>query len=137
MYQRDYLLTEARKLALLLAKLMGLKAEEEYDEFVRQFNDTLQDEYDVELEKLLNLNEAAFIAFINAAEYSAEKLHVLAQMLYVFAEPLKIDYETGLTLRKILITFDLLEQQHRQLSFENIEKRKIIYKHLIKIHERP
>ena len=137
MYQRDYLLTEARKLALLLAKLMGLKAEEEYDEFVRQLNDTLQDEYDVELEKLLNLNEAAFIAFINAAEYSAEKLHALAQMLYVFAEPFEIDHETGLTLRKILITFDLLEQQHRQLSFENIEKRKIIYKHLIKIHERP
>lgn len=137
MYQRDYLLTEARKLTLLLAKLMGLKAEEEYDEYVRQFNDALQDEYDVELEKLLNLNEAEFIIFIKSAGYSAEKLHALAQMLYVFAEPLKIDNETGLTLRKILIIFDLLEQQHRQLSFENIEKRKIIYKHLIKIHERP
>jgi len=137
MYQRDYLLTEARKLALLLAKLMSLKAEEEYDEYVRQFNDALQDEYGVELKELLNLNEAEFIIFINSAGYSAEKLHALAQMLYVSAEPLKIDNETGLTLRKILIIFDLLEQRDRQLSFENIEKRKIIYKHLIKIHERP
>jgi len=137
MYQRDYLLTEAQKLALLLAKLMSLKAEEEYDEYVRQFNDTLQDEYDVELEKLLNLNEAEFIIFINSAEYSAEKLHAFAQMLYVFAEPFKTDNETVFTLKKILIIFDLLEQQHRQLSFENIEKRKIIYKHVIKIHERP
>lgn len=136
MYQQDYLLTEARKLAQLLAKLMGLKAEGEYDEYIQQFNNALQDEYNVELEKLLDLNEAEFIIFLNSAGYSAEKLHALTQMLYVFAQPLKIDNETGLTLRKILIIFDLLEQQHRQLSFENIEKRNIIYKHLIKIHGR-
>jgi len=135
-YQQDYLLSEARKLAQLLANLMGLKAEGEYDEYIRQFNNALQDEYNVELEKLLDLNEYGFANFINSAEYSAEKLHALAQMLYVFAQPPKIDNETGLTLKKILTIFDLLEQQHRQLSFENIEKRNIIYKHLIKIHER-
>ena len=135
MYQQDYLLSEVRKLAQLLAKLMGLKAEGEYTEYIRQFNDALQDEYNIELEKLLGLNETEFMLAINSAGYSAEKLHALAQMLYIFAEPFKIDGETGLTLRKVLIIFDLLEQQHRHVSFENIEKRNIIYKHLTEIHE--
>jgi len=135
MYQ-DYILTEVRKFAQLLAKLMGLKDEGEYGEYIRQFNDALQDEYNIELEKLLGLNEAGFVIFINSAGYSVEKLNALAQMLYVFAEPFEIEHETELTLKKVLIIFDLLEQRHRHLSFENIEKRNIIYKHLIKIHER-
>ena len=136
MYQRDYLLTETRKLALLLAKLMGLKVEEDRGEYVEQFNDILQDEYNIELEKLIGLNDDEFIAGLNSSRYSAEKLNALAQMLYVFAEPFKLDDETKLILKKVLIIFDLLEQHHHYQSFENIDKRNIIYKHLIKIHER-
>ena len=136
MYQRDYLLTEIRKLAQLLAKLMGLKAEGDHGEYLQQFNDVLQDEYNIELEKLIELNDDEFIASLNSARYSAEKLNALAQMLYVFAEPFKLDEETKLILKKVLIIFDLLEQHHRYQSFENIDKRNIIYKHFIKIHER-
>jgi hypothetical protein len=136
MYQRDYLLTETRKLALLLAKLMGLKVEQDRGEYIQQFNDILQDEYNIELEKLIGLNDDELIAGLNSAKYGAEKLNALAQMLYVFAEPFKIDDETELILKKVLIIFDLLEQHHHYQSFENIDKRNIIYKHLIKIHER-
>jgi hypothetical protein len=136
MYQRDYLLTETRKLAQLLAKLMGLKVEGDQSEYIKQFDDVLQDEYNIELEKLIGLNDDELIADLNSARYSAEKLNALAQMLYVFAEPFKLDDETELILKKVLIIFDLLEQHHHYQSFENIDKRNIIYKHLIKIHER-
>jgi hypothetical protein len=136
MYQRDYLLTETRKLALLLAKLMGLKVEEDRGEYIQQFNDILQDEYNIELEELIGLSDDEFVAALNSSGYSAEKLNTLALMLFVFAEPFKLDDETKLILKKVLIIFDLLEQQYHYQSFENIDKRNIIYKHLIKIHER-
>src|SRR5471030_171941 len=126
MYQRDYLLTETRKLAQLLAKLMGLKVEGDHREYVRQFNDVLQDEYNIELEKLIELNGDELMTCLNSAGYSAEKLNALAQMLYVFTEPFKLDDQTELILRKVLIIFDLLEQHHHYQSFENIDKRNII-----------
>jgi hypothetical protein len=135
MFQQDYLLNEARKFAQLLARLMGLKTEGKNEEYIQQFDSELKDEYNIELEKLLNLNDDEFIANLNSSAYSAEKLNALGQMLYVFAEPFEADKETDLILRKVLIIFDLLEQTHHYQSFENIDKRNIIYKHFSKIHD--
>jgi hypothetical protein len=135
MFQQDYLLNEVRKFAQLLAKLMGLKTEGKHEEYIQQFNSELKDEYNIELEKLLSLNDAEFIASLNSSAYSAEKLNALGQMLYVFAEPFEAGMETDLILRKVLIIFDLLEQTHHYQSFENIDKRNIIYKYFNKIHD--
>jgi hypothetical protein len=41
MFQRDYIMNEARKFALMLAKLLGLKAESEYEEYSKYFNEVL------------------------------------------------------------------------------------------------
>jgi hypothetical protein len=132
MYQRDYLLAEVEKLALILAKLIGLKSTEESDKFATQLNDVLQDQYNIDLAKLTALDESEFIDHLNSADYSAEKLNALARMLDAFAEPYKGDDETTLMLRKILIIFDFLEKHHRYLSIENIDKRNTICKYLVK-----
>jgi len=136
MYQRDYILNETRKLAQLLAKLMGLKADGEHEEYRQQFDKILQNEYNVELDELLRLDENGFKGKVQEKAYSAEKLNALSQLLYVFAEPFENDAETKLTLRKILILFEMMADIHRTESFENIEKRKFIYRFLIQ-HERP
>jgi hypothetical protein len=60
MFQRDFLLNEARKFAEMLARLMGLKAEERTVEFNRQADALLQKEYDTSLEHLLNLSVDSF-----------------------------------------------------------------------------
>ena len=132
MYQRDYSLAEAEKLALILAKLIGLKSTEEPDKFATQLNDVLQAQYNIDLAKLIALNEDEFIEHLNSADYDAEKLNALVRMLEVFAEPYKDDDETTLMLRKILIIFDFLEKHHRYLSVEIIDKRNTICKYLIK-----
>ena len=120
----------------MLAKLLGLKAEGKFEEYIQQFNHDLQTEYNIELEKLLGLNDDEFIAHLNASAYSPEMLNALSQMLYVFAQPFEVDDETGLILRKVLVIFDFLEQNHHFQSFENIDKRNIIYKHFNTIHAR-
>jgi hypothetical protein len=128
MFQKDFMLNEVQKFAELLAKLMGLKAEGNYAEFNHHLNNILQKEYETDLENLLALNEAEFLETIQGSTYSAEKINALSQILYVFAEPFKTDNETQLLLKKVLAIFDLLEQKYHYSSFENIDKRKTIYK---------
>ncbi len=127
MFQQDFMLNEARKFAELLARLMGLKVDGKYEEYNDQFNELLQKEYDTELEKLLALSEDDFVDTLKQANYSTEKLNALSQLLYVFAQPFKADEETVLILKKVLLIFDLLENEHHYQSFENIDKRKTIY----------
>jgi len=135
MFQKDLILDEARKFAALLAKLMGLKAEGNYVEFDHQLNAILQKEYDADLENLLALSESEFAERMKAETYSAEKLNALSQLLYMFAEPFKHDTETQLLLKKVLAIFVLLEQKHHYESFENIDKRKTIYKYFQQTHD--
>ncbi|MES2275557.1 MAG: hypothetical protein V4592_06020 [Bacteroidota bacterium] len=137
MYQRDYLLNEARKFAQLLARLMGLKTEGNEDVFVQEFNQALQDEYDMELAQLLNLSQPDFKTRLQETDYSAEKLNALSQMLYVFAQPFAHNDDTILLLKKVLLIFDILEQKHHFDSFENIDKRKTIFRFLNTTYERP
>ena len=121
--QHDYILNETRKMALLLAKLFGLKAESNDEEFRQYLNTVLQDEYNAELDELLQASETDFVSMLKTRAYSAEKLNALSQMLYVFAEPFKADEETAAILNKVLAIFDRLEEEHPYESFDNLNKR--------------
>ena len=77
----------------------------------------------------MTLSKAEFAAQIEITTFSIEKLNAFSRLLYMFAEPFKHDEETQILLNKVLAIFDLLEQTHHYESFENIEKRKAIYKY--------
>jgi hypothetical protein len=136
MFQRDFIMNEARKFALILAKLLGLKAEGEYEDYLKYFNEVLDEEYNAELEELLDLDEEGFKKRLSSAQYSTEKLNALAQMLYVFAEPFKADEETSALLKKVMVIFNLLETEHHYESFDNVSKRQAIYNYFNNNYER-
>nr|WP_157536112.1 hypothetical protein [Mucilaginibacter sp. L294] len=136
MFQRDFIMNEARKFALILAKLLGLKVEGEYESYLKYFNEVLDEEYNAELEELLKLDKAAFKKRLIDAGYSAEKLNALGQMLYVFAEPFTADEETSALLKKVMVIFDLLETEHHYESFDNITKRNVIHQYFNNNYER-
>ena len=136
MFQRDFIMNEARKFALILAKLLGLKAEGEREEYLKYFNEVLGEEYNAELEGLIKLNEEDFKKRLIDAGYTSEKLNALSQMLYVFAEPFTAGEETSALLKKAMVIFDLLETEHHYESFDNITKRNDIYKYFNTTHER-
>lgn len=77
------MLNEARKIALLLARLLGLKVDGKFDEFNTAFDDAMLNEYNIETEKLLALTEDEFKAQVSAAEYSTEKLNGKSAVIYV------------------------------------------------------
>jgi hypothetical protein len=125
---KDCILNEIEKLALIIAKLIGLKAGGKTDEFIHLADSTLVDEYNITLEDLLDLTIEDFKLTLNKENYSADKLDALAQLLYLRSELFDVNHETLLTLKKVLIIFDLLEQKHNRQSFENNNKRKYIYR---------
>ena len=120
---------EMRKTALLLAKLLGIKAQATAIEFKQEFDKTLFKEYDIELEALLALSQSDFETLIQSEKYSSEQLNALSQMLYMFAEPFANDEETQLLLMKVMAIFDVLEEKYHYQSFDNITKRNNIYKY--------
>ncbi|TSJ43154.1 hypothetical protein FO440_02890 [Mucilaginibacter corticis] len=62
MYRRDMVIDEMRRMALIIAKLLGIKATGTNLELEQEFNNILESEYNTELEKLLGLNEQDLIA---------------------------------------------------------------------------
>ena len=127
---RDILVDGIEKLAIVLAKLMGFKKEGKASEFTQLAENTILKEYDISLLELLGLTLEEFEASLSGKNYNAEKLDLLAQLLYLKSEPLTVSAETQLSLKKILLIFDQLEQKHRWQSFENINKRNHIYQFL-------
>lgn len=134
MYQRDYVLREVQKFTLMLSRLLGLKAAGKMEEFNLEVQSVLQDEYNSDLERLLGLSEEEFIAFIRDSGFSAEKLNALAQILYIFGQPLTSTPETMLIMRKVLMMFDFLAEKHQYSSFQNTEIANQLYRYLSGTH---
>jgi hypothetical protein len=126
MYKKDYILNEAEKLTLVIAKLIGLKAEDEADEFIQLADSTLLNEYNISLEELFELTIEDFKLKLEKENNSADKLDALAQLLYLCSEPFSVNPETLQLLQKAIIIFDRLEQKHHRQSFENINRRNLI-----------
>ncbi|ETZ24355.1 hypothetical protein [Pedobacter sp. V48] len=130
MYQRDYLLIEVQKFTLMLSRLLGLKAAGKLDEFNLEVQALLQDEFDSNLERLLGFSEEEFTVFVQDSGFSAEKLNALAQILYLFAQPMTLTPETLVLVRKVLLLFDYLAEKHQYTSFQNAEIANVIYRFL-------
>jgi hypothetical protein len=120
---------EARRMALIIAKLLGLKTAGNQQQFEQDFNNTLESEYNIELEALLALNEEEFGALIRSDKYGSEKLNALSQLLYMFAEPFEQNEETQLLLKKVMAIYDVLEEKYHFQSFDNLTKRSAIYRY--------
>ena len=135
MFGKDYILREVEKLALVIARLMGLKAGGKTNEFIHLADSTLLHEYNIPLEKLLALSIEDFGLLLEKENYSADKLDALAQLLYLHIEPFSVNTETLLTLQKILVLFDQLEEKYHRQSFENINKRNFIHQFVNKNYE--
>ncbi len=128
MFQRDYMLNEARKFALMLARLLGLKADGKLEEFNQEFDEVLRQDYNADAEKLMTLNTEELIEYIKQGNFSTEKLNALAGLLFMYAEPFTPNNETVEILNKVITIFDLLQEEHHYESFENLDKRNTIYR---------
>lgn len=127
---KDFILNEVEKIAMVVAGLAGFKVAAKPDEFIKVADTTLQNEYGIKLQELLDLITDDFELWLQKQNHHADKLDALAQLLYMYCEPFNPDPETLTALQKVIIIFDLLEKKHHRTSFENINKRNSIYQFL-------
>jgi len=130
MHSKDYILTEIEKMALVIARLLGFKEAGKTDEFIKLADSTLLNNYNIKLDEILALDIDAFELLLKNENYSADKLDALAQLLYIYSLPFTANAELLLSFKKILLVYDVLEQQYHRQSFENINKRNTIYQFL-------
>jgi len=130
MYKESFIDNEIRKLALILARLMGLKADGKADEFVHLADSTLLSEYNIDWDELPGMPLNDFEALLQNSNYSADKLDELAQLLYLRAEPFDASGKTLACLQKVLLIFNILEKKYHGQSLGNINKRNFINQYL-------
>lgn len=130
-YRRDYFLNETQRLAQIIAKLLGLKnTADSAEEALLVYTHAITNEFAITDAELQQLSLEGFKQWLVGEDFSAVKLDTLAQLLQHRAQPYKPDTETITLLQKVIVIFDMLEQQHHQQSFENIGKRALIQQYI-------
>lgn len=130
MYKESFIDNEIRKLALIFARLMGLKADGKVDEFIYLADSTLLNEYNIDWDELPGMPLDDFEALLQNNNYSADKLDALAELLYLRAESLDIGDKALACLQKVLLIFNMLEKKYHRQSLGNVNKRNFINQYL-------
>ncbi len=139
MEQKDYLLREIEKirfvLQAILGKMIGGKidsAVEDADHFA-QTNELLIDNVNLDLEKLMTLNDSETKEYINTFEgLSIENLEMLSDVLYHLGLTDKVS-EKRLFFHKALQILDICNKTDKTFSFERENKIRTINSELKKV----
>ncbi len=128
MIRKDLLSAEIEKLALVLAKIMGLKLEGKLKEAEQIFNQTLKEYFHLDPEILNSYNLEEFQDWLMQTDLGPEKLDSLSEYLF---------YELGLSPERnaqIAAKLDLLYQEladkHKVVHLVNFHRQEILKQYL-------
>ncbi len=130
MLRRDLLTAEIKKLAEALARILGLKKEGKTEEADVQLQEMLEREYGLSYKDLYGLHHADFMELLHKAQFPAEKLDVLTQILYSIFEPAKQDKENQAVATKLQSVYQLLVTEYRIINMINLERETVIKNYL-------
>lgn len=130
MLRRDLLTAEIKKLAEALARILGLKKEGLTEEADVQLQEMLEREYGLSYKDLYGLHNADFLELLHKAQFPAEKLDVLTQILYSIFEPTKQDKENQAIATKLQSVYQLLVTEYRIINMINLERETVIKNYL-------
>ncbi len=130
MIRKDFVEAEIQKLAQVLAKILRLKNDGNVDEAKELSSQTITDSFGLTEDELDSLSAEEFAGHLREQKYSAEKLDMLAQLLFESVYPFEETEETFAALNKTAAILNLLETDYHQQSLQNISKREQIDKFL-------
>lgn len=126
MLRRDYLQAEIKKLAEVLARIIGLKREGRFSDANALADDTLQSVFDIHYAEAASTSTEEFEALLHEIKPGPEKLDALAKLLFERVHPFEESPQTDSVLHKILLIYRLLEEEHHIQSLENLNNRDTI-----------
>lgn len=123
-------MAEIQKLAQVLARILGLKNENKYDEAEDLIKKTLLEDFEFDFDDLNATSTTDFETQLKNKNFPSEKLDQLAQFLFESVHPFEDTPETDVMLHKVLVIFRLLEEEFHTQSLDNFSKREMIDKFL-------
>ncbi|MCY1521828.1 hypothetical protein D9M68_566600 [compost metagenome] len=128
MYKRDLMKAEIERLALVLAKIMGLKVEQKFEESQRLFDDTMKGSFDLPAEIVTGIAIEPFKEWLEESSLSAAKLDSLSEFLF---------YELGTSPQrnaviapKLNLIYQVLAEKHKLVHLVNFHRQEIIQQYL-------
>lgn len=126
MLKRDSLTAQMQQLSHTLAKVKRLIVEEQLDEALSTLETVLGDYFGTTITDLLETPANVFRHHLDKADYLPEELSLLADFLDTVAETRQQDAERNGVWEKVLLIYDVLEQEHKVVSFAHIARRSAI-----------
>jgi len=128
MQQRDLILDEIQKLAKILARIMGLKAEGKTEELNFFAENILKEELDLQDDTYTADFPKDYESQLISKNYSADKLNLLAKILLETADSTEDNSNRMYKYRQVLVIYDILEKVYHIQSLQNLTIRSEIEK---------
>ena len=127
MLRKDTMLYDIEKLAQVLATILGLKQQGKVEEAHELINETLLNNFELDLQNLNTISVHDFALLLKKNNYNDKKLDLLGQLIFESAHPFREEDPAIINkLHLVLLIFNLLETEHHIQSFENLAKREMV-----------
>lgn len=130
MYRKDLITAEIEKLALVLARIMGLKIEFRLKEAEDLFNETLLNSFGLERDLILNNDIEPFSNWLENSNLNADQLNSLGDFLFS-----ELDFEQNpitslLFAQKLNLVYQSLVDKHQMVHLINMGRQKYIQQYI-------
>ncbi len=127
MEQRDLLKDQIEQLGRALGKILsdflGFKSKGNVEQGLEISNERLQSELDIDIEKLISLDESDLIEYIFTRDLTETHLEILSEYLFEIGKTQASKSDFELYLMKAIKLLDIADKTSRTLSFERINKK--------------
>ena len=126
MLKRDSLTAMMQQLSHTLAKVKRLIVEEQREEAVSVLEEVLGEYFGTSITDLLEAPANIFRQNLEKGDFLPEELSLLADFLDTLAETREDSEERNRIWENVLVIYDVLEQEHKVVSFAHIARRAAI-----------
>ncbi|HWK99525.1 MAG TPA: hypothetical protein VNQ55_06245 [Parapedobacter sp.] len=126
MLKRDSLTAIMQQLSHTLAKVKRLIVEEQHIEALSTLESILGEYFGTSITDLLETPANVFRQHLDQVDFLPEELSLLADFLDTAAGMREQDADRNKLWEKVLLIYDVLEQEHKVVSFAHIARRAAI-----------
>lgn len=130
MYRKDLITAEIEKLALVLARIMGLKVELRLKEAEDLFNETLLNSFGLERGLILNSEIAPFSDWLATSDLNAEQLNSLGDFLFSDLDFEQNPINSQLFAQKLNLVYQRLADKYQTIHLINLGRQKYIQQYI-------
>ena len=123
MLKRDSLTAQMQQLSHTLAKVKRLIVDEQKGEALSTLRGVLGEYFGTTVTDLVETPVNLFRQNFNKAGFQAEELSLLADFLDTLADASEQDTDRNGIWEKVLLIYDVLEQEHKVVSFAHIARK--------------